>query len=77
MVWITRFRRKILVKGVKQYLRVKLEEVRKYYPDWEYIEIGIDNDHGHIHIIIPPKYSVSKVVETINEFISFKFFFWD
>jgi putative transposase len=67
VVWITRFRRKILVKGVKQYLRVKFEEVRKYYPDWEYIEIGIDSDHVHVHMVIPPKYSVSKVVETIKK----------
>jgi len=67
IVWITRYRRKILVQGVKQYLRIKLQEVRKYYPDWEYIEIGIDHDHVHLHMVIPPKYSVSKVVETIKK----------
>lgn len=67
LVWVTRFRRKILVAGVKQYLKTKLLEVRKYYPDWEYIEIGVDNDHVHIHMVIPPKYSVSKVVETIKK----------
>jgi putative transposase len=38
----------------------------KYYPDWEYIEIGIDNDHVHLHMVILPKYAVSKVVETIK-----------
>ena len=36
IVWIMRFRRKILVKGL-----------RKYYPEWEYIAIGIDVDHVH------------------------------
>jgi putative transposase len=40
--------------------------VRKYYPDWHYIEIGIDKDHIHLYMVIPPKYSVSKVVETIK-----------
>ncbi|MBE3095321.1 MAG: hypothetical protein IMZ52_09855, partial [Actinobacteria bacterium] len=25
----------------KSYLKIKLQEIRKYYPDWEYIEIGI------------------------------------
>jgi len=65
-VWITRYRRKILMKGVKDYLKIKLEEIRKYYPDWECIEIGIDSDHIHLHMAVPLKYSVSKVVGTIK-----------
>lgn len=44
---------------------MKLEEVRRYYPDWGYIEIGIGSDH--VHMVVPPKYSVSKVVETIKK----------
>ena len=67
IVWITRFRRKILNGGVRAYLETKLQEVRKYYPDWEYIAIGIDVDHIHLHMVIPPKYSVSMVVETIKK----------
>lgn len=66
IVWVTRFRRKILTKGVAAYLETKLREVRKYYPDWEYIAIGIDVDHLHLHMVIPPKYVVSKVVDTIK-----------
>ena len=69
-MWITRYRRKILVKGVRNYLEIKLQEIRKYYPEWEYIEIGINSDHVHLHMIIPPKYAVSKVVETIKKNIS-------
>ena len=66
-MWITRYRRKILVKGVRNYLEIKLQEIRKYYPEWEYIEIGINSDHVHLYMIIPPKYAVSKVVETIKK----------
>ena len=66
LVWVSRYRRKIFVKGVKEYLRVKFKEILKYYPDWEYIEIGIDKDHVHLHMVIPPKYAVCKVVETIK-----------
>jgi len=66
IVWITRYRSKILVKGVKDYLGIKLLEIRKYYPEWEYLEIGIDLDHIHLYLIIHPKYAVSKVVETIK-----------
>lgn len=67
IVWVTRYRRKILNPGVSAYLKTKLQEVRKYYPDWEYIEIGIDQDHIHLHMVIPPKYAVSMVVETMKK----------
>ena len=67
IVWVTRYRRKILTKGVKEYLETKLQEVRKYYPDWEYMAIGIDIDHVHLHMVIPPKYAVSMVVETLKK----------
>jgi len=52
---------------VRQYLRVKLLEVRKYYPDWGYIKIDIDCDHIHLHMVIPPEYSASKAVEIIKK----------
>ncbi len=29
--------------------------------------IGIDVDHVHFHMEIPPKYSVSKVIETLKK----------
>ena len=67
IVWVTRFRRRILVKGVAKYLETKLEEISKYYPDWKYIAIGIDVDHVHLHMVIPPKYAVSMVIETIKK----------
>jgi putative transposase len=34
IVWSTRFKKKILKEGVRKYLRLKILEVRKYYPDW-------------------------------------------
>jgi putative transposase len=67
IVWVTRFRRKILTKGVGAYLETKLREVTKYYADWEYVAIGIDVDHVHLNMIIPPKYSVSYAVETLKK----------
>jgi len=60
--------------------------VNKYYPDRIYIEMGIDKDHIHLHMIIPPKYAISKVVETIksntgrslkNKFKFLKKVYWD
>jgi putative transposase len=86
IVWVTRYRRKILNKGVAEYLKTKLQEARKYYPDWEYIAIGIAEDHLHLHMVIPPKYAVSMVVETLKKntsremslkFRFLKTFYWD
>ncbi|MBN2396679.1 MAG: IS200/IS605 family transposase [Candidatus Atribacteria bacterium] len=57
----------ILVTGIKSYLKIKLQEIGKYYPDWEYVEIGIKKDYVHLYMVIPPKYAVSKVVETIKK----------
>ena len=66
IVWVTKYRKEILNKGVSEYVRIKLKEVIKYYPDLEYIEIGIDKDHIHLHLVIPPRYSVSRVVEILK-----------
>lgn len=52
--------------GVPKYLPVKLRAVQKYYSDWHFTEIGIDKDHVHVHMVIPPKYSVSVAVEPIK-----------
>jgi len=40
--------------------------MRKYYPDWEYIEIGIKPVHVHLYIVIPPKYAVN-IVQKLSE----------
>ena len=70
IVWVTRYRRKILVRGIAERLRITLQEVRKFHPDWFIEEIGIDVDHVHLHMIIPPKYAVSKVVDTLKSVTS-------
>ncbi len=56
-----------LVPGGDRYLHVKLEEVRKWDPDWEYAAIGMEGDQGHLHMVIPPKYAVSFAVETLKK----------
>jgi len=56
-----------LVTGVKSYLKIKLQEIRKHYPDWEYLEVGIKKDHVHLYMVIPPKYAMSKAVEVIKK----------
>ena len=66
IVIATKYRRKIFNRGVFAYFRKKLEEVRKYYPELEFIEVNHDRDHVHIQVSIPPKMSVGGVVRLIK-----------
>lgn len=70
LVWVTRYRRKILVPGVAEYLKKVLRSVREFHPDWFLEEIGVDRDHVHLHMVIPPKYAVSRVVEALKSVTS-------
>ena len=70
IVWITRYRRKILVQGIEEYFKKAVREVRKFHPDWYIEEVGTDKDHVHLYMIIPPKYAISKVVETLKSVTS-------
>ena len=66
MVWIPRYRYKILVKGVDEYLMKRMDEIRKNYPEIEYVQRNIQPDHVHIVLSFPPKYSIAKVVQIIK-----------
>ena len=66
VVWIPRYRYKVLTTGVKEYLLIKMDEVRKFYPEIEYLERNIQLDHVHLVISFPPKLSISQVVQIIK-----------
>lgn len=73
IAWITRYRRKILQHGIEEYFKLLIREVQKFFPDIIIITtIGTDLDHVHIHVVIPPKYAVSKIVEAIKSNTSHK-----
>ena len=62
----TKYRRKIIVKGVKDYLFVKLEEIRRIYPEVVIVEANTEADHLHVLVSIPPKMSVSDFVRILK-----------
>ena len=66
MVWIPRYRYKVLVKGVDEYMMKKMDEIRKNYPEIEYVQRNIQPDHVHLVLSFPPKYSIAKVVQIIK-----------
>lgn len=66
LVWVTRYRRKILVPRVADYLKKILRAVREFHLDWFLEEIEVEGDYVHLHMVILPKCAVSKVVETLK-----------
>ncbi len=60
------------MQGIGEYFKKAVREVREFYPDWYIEEVGIEADHVHLHMVIPPKYSVSKVVETMKSITSMR-----
>ena|SRR5258706_9619126 len=62
----TKYRRKIFNKGIGEYLGKVLQEIRKFHPEIYIEEYNHDEDHIHIMVSVPPKYSVGKVVGIIK-----------
>jgi putative transposase len=55
------------VNGVDEYLKIKLDEIRKYHPEIEYIERNVQPDHVHVVVSFPPKYSIASVVQLMKQ----------
>ena len=66
IVWIPKYRRRILNPGSRVYLRKLFPKILRSLPGCEIIEYNIQVDHIHIIMIIPPKYSVSDVIGQIK-----------
>ena len=66
VVWIPKYRRRILNDGVKGYLAKLFPKVMKSLPGCEIVEYNVQRDHIHMILIIPPKYAVSDVLQRIK-----------
>ena len=62
LLWIPKYRRRILNSGLAEFLKVLFPKLLRIMPGVEIIEQNIQIDHIHTVIIIPPKYAVSEVV---------------
>ena len=62
IVWIPKYRRRILNPGVREYLGKLFPKLLKQLPGCEIVEQNIQVDHLHTVMIIPPRYAVSDVV---------------
>ena len=59
VVWVCKYRRRILNPGVCGYIRKLLPKLLRSMPGMELKSIGFDKDHVHMVMSIPPKYSIS------------------
>ena len=62
----TKYRRKVLKRGMGEYLKRKVFQVSKFHPEISIVEVNTDIDHLHIMVSIPPKMSVSEVVRLVK-----------
>jgi len=66
IVWIPKYRKRILKDDLKQFVEQRLRDVEAYYPEVEIEKYSIQSDHVHLIIVIPPKYAVSAIVGKIK-----------
>ena len=66
VVWIPKYRKKVLKGELKQYLEKSLFDIERFHPDIEIETLSIQVDHIHLVIVIPPKYAVSDIVGKIK-----------
>ncbi|MBU4274634.1 IS200/IS605 family transposase [Patescibacteria group bacterium] len=66
LVWGTLYRRKFLKHYVREELVKRLYQIQKKYPDWYFAKINTGDDHVHLLMEIPPKYSISFVVSVVK-----------
>ncbi|MHB8173024.1 MAG: IS200/IS605 family transposase [Nitrospirota bacterium] len=66
LVWIPRYRRKVFVKGIKEYAEKVLWQIPEIDPDIEVIKLNIQVDHVHMVIVIPPRIAVARAIQYIK-----------
>ena len=66
IVWIPKYRRRILNPGIAEYLRKLFPKVMRSLPGCEIIELNIQVDHLHTVMVIPPRYAVSEIIGRIK-----------
>ena len=79
VVWVCKYRRKILKPGVCSYIRKTLSGLLRGMPGVTIESIGFDGDHLHMLMSIPPRYSISSVMGKLKSQLASrmrKFFPW-
>jgi putative transposase len=67
VVWIPKYRRRVLKRGVKTYVERGLCEIDRYHPDVLIQQYNVREDHVHVVIEIPPKYAVASIIGKLKQ----------
>lgn len=70
LVLPSKYRKKIFNEGTFAFFKERMREIQDYYPDLWIKEQNHDKDHIHMMLIIPPTYSMGKIVGIIKANIS-------
>lgn len=79
VVWVCKYRRKILKPGVCSYIRKTIPGLLRGMPGVTIGPIGFDGDHLHMVMTIPPRYSIAAVMGKLKSQLASrmrKFFPW-
>ena len=68
IVWIPKYRRRILNPGVQGYISKLFPKVLRGMSGCEILERNIQVDHIHLLMMIPPKYAVSDVIGKMKQY---------
>jgi len=67
VTWIPKYRYKLTKGGIARYLEKVFKGIlAKTYEDVTIEEVNVRDDHVHMLLVIPPKYSISSVVGDIK-----------
>ena len=66
LVWIPKYRKRVLKGDLKDFLAKRLGEIQEFHPEVEVEQCSIQVDHVHLVVVIPPKYAVSAIVGKIK-----------
>ena len=66
VVWVCKYRRRILKPGVAAYTERTLRGLLRSMPGVTIETIGFDQDHMHLVMEIPPKYAICAVVAQLK-----------
>ncbi|MEM9895832.1 MAG: IS200/IS605 family transposase [Bacteroidota bacterium] len=74
LVWITKYRKKVLVGAVAERVRELIREICKVN-EVEIIKGHVSQDHIHLFVSVPPKLSLSKLMQYLKGKTSHKLLF--
>ncbi len=70
VVWIPKYRRRILRGALKIFVPEHLPQIQHDHPDVAIPQWSVQVDHIHVVLVIPPKYAVSSLVGKMKANVS-------